>query len=196
MKSRTTKDEIIENADQLFYKKGFEKTSFADIANEVNISRGNFYHHFKSKDEILSAVIEYRLEKTEEMLESWQLKGKNPIERIQSFVHILIVNLTKIKLYGCPVGSLTTELNKLEHSSRGEANQIFSLFRDWLKSQFVELGFRNNADKYAMHVLARSQGIATLANAYQDEAFVNYEVKLLLDWIKNLRDENRRLRCS
>jgi len=196
MKSRTTKDEIIESADQLFYKKGFEKTSFADIANEVNISRGNFYHHFKSKDEILSAVIEYRLEKTEEMLESWQLKGKNPIERIQSFVHILIVNLTKIKLYGCPVGSLTTELNKLEHSSRGEANQIFSLFRDWLKSQFVELGFRNNADKYAMHVLARSQGIATLANAYQDEAFVNYEVKLLLDWIKNLRDENRRLRCS
>lgn len=187
MKSTTTKDEIIESADQFFYRKGFGKTSFADIANEVNISRGNFYHHFKSKDEILSAVIAYRLEKTEKMLESWQLKGKSPLERIQCFVHILVVNLSKIKLYGCPVGTLTAELSKLEHSSRDEATQIFSLFREWLKSQFAELGFKSNADKYAMHVLARSQGIATLANAYQDEEFVNYEVKLLINWLKNLK---------
>ncbi|MDF3819673.1 TetR/AcrR family transcriptional regulator [Leptospira sp. 96542] len=187
MKSTTTRDEIIESADQLFYKKGFEKTSFSDIANKVNISRGNFYHHFKSKDEILSAVIAYRLEKTEKMLETWQLKGKSPFERIQSFIHILIVNLSKIKLYGCPVGTLTTELNKLQHSSRGEATQIFSLFREWLKSQFNELGFKNHADNYAMHVLSRSQGIATLANTYHDEEFVHYEVKLLIHWLQNLK---------
>lgn len=194
MKTTSTKDEIIESADRLFYKKGFEATSFADIASEVSISRGNFYHHFKSKDEILSAVIIYRLKKTEVMLETWYQKGKNPFDRIQSFIHILIVNLTKIKLYGCPVGTLTTELNKLEHASRDEANQIFSLFREWLKVQFVDLGFKNKADKFAMHVLARSQGIATLANAYKDEAFVNYEVKLLVDWVKNLADEKNNLR--
>ncbi|MFG1499393.1 TetR/AcrR family transcriptional regulator [Halobacteriovorax sp. XZX-3] len=189
MSDLSTRDEIIKNADRLFYEQGFEKTSFTDIAREVQISRGNFYHHFKSKDEILSAVIQYRLKKTEKLLETWQLKGKDPQKRIQLFIHILIANLTKIKLYGCPVGTLTTELNKLEHVSRSEANEIFNLFRDWLRQQFVDLGFKKNANKYAMHVLARSQGIATLANAYRDESFVNYEVKVLIDWVKGLNNK-------
>jgi len=44
-------------ADRLFYEQGFEHTSFANIADAVNISHGNVYHHFKSKDDILDAVI-------------------------------------------------------------------------------------------------------------------------------------------
>ena len=183
--AKSTKEEIIIEADQLFYKRGFENTSFADVAKRVKISRGNFYHHFKSKDDILKAVIELRVENTQKLLRDWELNGKNPSERIQSFIHILIMNLTKIKLYGCPVGTLTSELSKLGHSSKKEANKIFDLFREWLKKQFIDLGYKNDAQKFAMHVLARSQGIAVLANAYHDEAFVNYEVKLLVDWVKD-----------
>ena len=67
MASRT-RDKIIDMADNLFYQQGFENTSFADIANKVGISRGNFYHHFKSKDSILDAVIKRRLANTEKML--------------------------------------------------------------------------------------------------------------------------------
>ena len=54
----TTRDSIVSTADTLFYQRGFDHTSFADIAKQVAISRGNFYHHFKSKDQILAAVIE------------------------------------------------------------------------------------------------------------------------------------------
>ncbi|MEW8341923.1 MAG: TetR family transcriptional regulator, partial [Candidatus Thiodiazotropha taylori] len=41
-----TRQQIVEAADDLFYRQGFEHTSFADIAKVVSISRGNFYHHF------------------------------------------------------------------------------------------------------------------------------------------------------
>src|SRR5687768_3040865 len=61
MHDKSTRQHIIESADQLFYRLGFEHTSFATIADAVQISRGNFYHHFKSKDEILSAVIRHRV---------------------------------------------------------------------------------------------------------------------------------------
>ncbi|MDD9913854.1 MAG: helix-turn-helix domain containing protein, partial [Rhodospirillaceae bacterium] len=37
----------------LFYRHGFDHTSFADIAEAVQISRGNFYYHFRTKDDIL-----------------------------------------------------------------------------------------------------------------------------------------------
>ena len=51
MSDKKTRDYIIEAADRLVYRQGFEHTSFTDIADAVGISRGNFYYHFKSRDD-------------------------------------------------------------------------------------------------------------------------------------------------
>ena len=184
MSDKTTRDQIIEAADQLFYQQGYEHTTFADIAAAVQISRGNFYHHFKSKDDILNAVIKLRLVNTEKMVDQWAAEGKSPIDRIQSFVQMLIANQSAIKLYGCPVGTLCTELAKLHHASQADANLLLTLFRTWLRQQFTLLGRAADADELAMHLLARSQGVATLASAFHDEAFIQQEVKLMGDWVK------------
>ncbi len=55
------KNEILDVAEELFTQKGFDDTSTNDIINVIGIARGTLYHHFKSKEEILDAVIE-RLE--------------------------------------------------------------------------------------------------------------------------------------
>src|SRR5215475_8320915 len=97
MRDQTTRDHIVQAADQLFYRQGYEHTSFSDIADVVQISRGNFYYHFKSKDEILDAVIDARLANTRRVLERWEIEGKEPANRIKSFIHILLVNRADIK---------------------------------------------------------------------------------------------------
>lgn len=51
------KEEILDVAGRLFAVKGFEYTSTNDILEEVGIARGTLYYHFKSKEEILDAVI-------------------------------------------------------------------------------------------------------------------------------------------
>ncbi len=183
----TTRTQIVTIADDLFYQQGFEHTSFAHIAAAVGISRGNFYHHFKSKDEILDAVIARRLENTRSMLDAWSAAGEHPDARIRSFHHILIANRAKIMLYGCPVGSLCTELTKLDHVARPAAGRIFTLFRDWLRAQFEALGFSHEADALAMHVLSRSQGAATLASAFHDEAILRQEAEALDRWLDQQR---------
>jgi TetR/AcrR family transcriptional repressor of nem operon len=179
----TTREHIIEAADRLFYRQGYEHTSFAHIADAVQISRGNFYHHFKSKDEILDAVIGQRLANTQQMLDGWERAGEHPRERIRSFIHLLIANRAPIQRYGCPVGTLCTELAKLNHGSRAEANRLLSLFRAWLRRQFSLLGREADADALALHVLAWSQGVATLANAFHDETFIREEVRGMDDWL-------------
>ncbi len=181
-----TRSQIVAAADNLFYRQGFAHTSFADIAAAVDLSRGNFYYHFRTKDEILEAVIAARLEKTQAMLDRWELDGDNPQARIRSFIHILIANRADIKRYGCPVGTLSTELAKLGHAAQDEANQLFTLFRLWLRRQFAALGRKADADALALHLLARSQGVATLANAYHDEAFIRREVAMLEDWLQTI----------
>ncbi len=178
-----TRDRIVEAADQLFYQQGFEPTSFADIADKVGISRGNFYYHFKTKDEILDAVINRRLSSTEQMLDHCEAEAKDPAARIRSFIHILIVNGEKIRRYGCPVGTLSAELAKLGHSAQSDAAGLFTLFRIWLCRQFDRLGCGEKSDDLAMHLLARSQGVAALANAFGDEKFVQHEVNQMCDWL-------------
>ncbi|WP_020408698.1 TetR/AcrR family transcriptional regulator [Hahella ganghwensis] len=189
MKENPTRAGIVEAADRLIYQQGYEHTSFKNIADAVNISRGNFYYHFKSKDEILDAVIEFRLAKTRKIIEQWELQGDTAEARIRCFIHILIVNQEPIMQYGCPVGSLCSELAKLNHPSQPEANKLFTLFHDWLSQQFLSLGCAQDADRFAMHLLARSQGVATLANAFQDEGFVKEEVKLMNEWLQACIDQ-------
>ncbi len=186
MSNNTTRVRIVEAADQLFYQQGFEHTSFAQIGEAIGVSRGNFYYHFKSKDEILDAVIELRLNRTGSMLDKWEIAGETPADRIQSFINILLMNRAKIKRYGCPVGTLCTELAKLNHSSKEEANKLFTLFRTWLRRQFEQLGRIEDADDMAMHLLARSQGIATLSSAFQNEEFIRKEVAYLTEWLNAL----------
>ncbi|MEZ8824659.1 TetR/AcrR family transcriptional regulator [Vibrio amylolyticus] len=179
----TKREQIVAAADELFYQQGFEHTSFAHIANSVNISRGNFYYHFKSKDDILNAVISLRLNRTQAMLEQWENAGGDPIERIHCFINILITNKSKIMKFGCPVGTLTSELNKLDHAALDAANSVFTLFRTWLVGQIEQLDLSEPSDELAMHLLARSQGIATLASAFNDEAIIQNEVIQLHHWL-------------
>jgi AcrR family transcriptional regulator len=185
MSERTTREHIVEAADQLFYQRGFEHTSFADIAHAVQISRGNFYYHFKSKDEILEAVIDLRLTNTQKMLDHWEAQGTTAEDRIRSFIHLMIANRAEIKLYGCPVGTLSVELAKLKHGSHSDANKLFTLLRTWLRRQFVLLGCAADADELAMHLLALSQGVATLASAFHDEKFIKQEVGRIDNWLRS-----------
>jgi len=51
------KSEILNTAQMLFYKNGYESTSVADVIDAVNIAKGTFYHYFKSKRDLLDQII-------------------------------------------------------------------------------------------------------------------------------------------
>lgn len=192
----STRKRIVEAADMLFYQRGFEKTSFADIANAVKLSRGNFYYHFRTKDEILAAVIELRSVRTQSMLDAWTGSAPTPSSRLSCFAEMLIHNREDIQRYGCPVGTLCAELTKLEHPEKHSAGMIFGQFRRWLGEQFEALGYTEDADALAMHLLSRSQGIAALANAFHDEVFIRHEVQLIEEWLESLLPSKARKRKS
>lgn len=190
----TTRESIVETADRLFYENGYEATSFADIADAVNISRGNFYYHFRTKDEILAAVIAVRLALTGRMIENWEREASDPVGRIRRFIHMMIDNRADIKRYGCPVGTLTTEMAKLDHAARDDANRLLTLFGAWLATQFKALGCGAQSDSLAMHLLARSQGVASIASAFRDERFIRSEVALMEEWLDAIVSEKTRKR--
>ena len=181
-----TKDQIIAAADKLIYQQGFSQTSFAHIAEKVNISRGNFYYHFKNKNQILDATIHLRMANTHKTLQQWEASSEKPQIRIAHFIDILILNQQDILRFGCPVSNLTNELTRLDHPARENAVMLFTLYRTWLRRQFTLLGFKQMADQHALHLLVQSQGIATLASALKDANFLTKEVAKLHHWLASL----------
>lgn len=52
------KNEILNVANELFARKGFDATTISDIIEKVGVARGTVYYHFKSKEDVLDALIE------------------------------------------------------------------------------------------------------------------------------------------
>jgi AcrR family transcriptional regulator len=63
------RSEILDVAQRLFYRKGYEQTSVQDIITEIGIAKGTFYHYFSSKLDLLDAMIERMIEQTLQSLE-------------------------------------------------------------------------------------------------------------------------------
>ncbi|MFK7802427.1 MAG: TetR/AcrR family transcriptional regulator [Anaerolineae bacterium] len=61
--------EIVTIAQQLFYTKGYERTSVNDIINVAGLSKGGFYHHFDSKQAVLWAVVDELISQSSTMIE-------------------------------------------------------------------------------------------------------------------------------
>ncbi|MBA1334932.1 MAG: Transcriptional regulator, AcrR family [Firmicutes bacterium] len=81
------KNELVEIAEKLFLEKGYEETSVDDILNASGLSKGGFYHYFKSKEEVLAESInnlaESLLEEAERIIEDPRL---NALEKLNRFM--------------------------------------------------------------------------------------------------------------
>jgi len=72
---------IIKSGMKLFAQKGFSSTSIQEIATESNISKGAFYLHFKSKDELLLSILEYIFETIESSRLAFENQDLSPREK-------------------------------------------------------------------------------------------------------------------
>ena len=185
-KGEQTRSDIVACARQLFYEHGYEGTSFSDIVESSGLSRGNIYHYFKTKDDILQAVIARHLDQYRELLAKWDMEHQDARARLVAFVDMITGRKMELVEYGCPIGSLNTELAKDRRDLQQAARALFDLFRDWLDSCFQQLGKGSESASLALHLLGRAQGISVIAHVYRDNEFLQYETNQLSDWIRRL----------
>ena len=82
---RTVKDakerrnEILDAAEVLFVSKGYDNTTMKDILEQVQIAKGTLYYHFKSKEDILDAMVERVGERMKEKVKRVIKDTKKPV---------------------------------------------------------------------------------------------------------------------
>jgi len=184
-KGKISQDRIISAANKLFYEQGYNLTSVSDIATEVGITKGNLHYHFNSKDELLEAVINHRLEIIVASLEQWEREFQEPDARLKRFVKMVLNQEADILRFGCPMGSLTVELGKCQQPLKTKARTMFDKFANWLEKVFRQMG-RKDSKALSKHLLAMVQGAALMSYVYADRKILKRECKEIEKWIDSL----------
>lgn len=184
-RGEANRQHIVETANRLFYQRGYNQTSFSDIADAAKIPRGNFYYYFRTKDDILAAVIDRRIDDIRALLAGWDAASPEPRARLRRFLAMVRGNGRDLARYGCPMGSLSIELGKAQPALKARARKMFDLFRDWIGAQLRALGIRN-PEPLALHLLARAQGAAVIAQVYGDAALLHAEIDQLEAFLDTL----------
>lgn len=185
VKGKISRERIVEAANRLVYTKGFNQTSVSDVADAVGITKGNLHYHFKSKDELLEAIIHFRKTLISEMLEQWNEEFPDAKEKLKRFVQMLLNEEKDIVRYGCPMGSLNSELGKFQPSLQLISIEMFDLFRNWLEVVFKQLDNKDNKSR-SRHLLSMGQGAAMISYVYSDEKILRDECKIMNEWIDTL----------
>lgn len=78
---------LLDAAEKLFCQQGYEKTSVQDILNATGMSKGGFYHHFASKDEVMTALCDRRAERAVAFTAELLNHAATPMERINAVLY-------------------------------------------------------------------------------------------------------------
>lgn len=194
-KASTTRMTILEKAFELIYTKGYQTTSIDEIIATTKVTKGAFYYHFKTKDEMGLAIINEIVKPTmEESFIKPLAKGENPITVIYDLINDLLFNVPFLKSeYGCPAGNLTQEMTPWNEEF---SKALAALTKKWQETlgQFIEKGKHNgtvrtnvNASQVTYFVMSSYWGIRNFGKVYNsNECYYAYleELKNYLNSLK------------
>jgi TetR/AcrR family transcriptional regulator, transcriptional repressor for nem operon len=176
---------LIAAASQLLHQQGVEKTTLADIAQAADVPVGNVYYYFKTKDDIIAAVIDDHVQHAKAALASIDSSHRSPKSRLKALVGEYARQSEVIALYGCPHGSLCSELDKRPASTDFAPAELMRVPIAWAEEQFRALG-RRDAHDLAVSLIAAYEGSALLANTFRDPDILAREARRLAGWIDTL----------
>ena len=184
-RSQDKRQRLVESATTLFFEQGAHPTTLAEIAERAGVPLGNVYYYFKTKEELVGAVLESRAAEARGILESLEQK-RTPQARLKALAQRWADQSEYAARYGCPIGSLCSELEKNPGTTLGAKTEApFALIIDWAEDQFRQLG-RGDARDLAFSLLARIQGASLLAQTFREPAVLTREAKLIDRWIDSL----------
>ncbi len=170
---------------ELLHRQGVERTTLADIAAAADVPAGNVYYYFRTKDDVVAAVIEAQAQQIKTTLAEIDARHSAPKSRLKAMVREFAARSELVAQYGCPFGTLCSELDKRGAESGFAVAELMRLPIDWAEEQFQSLG-RRDAHDLALDLLAAYEGSALLANTLRDPSVLSRSARRVDRWIDGL----------
>lgn len=182
---KTTKEEIITKSIEIFRKQGYYKTSMSDLAAACGLQKGSFYYHFKSKEELMQAVLQmvhgYYNKKVFSIAYDKDLSGEERFIKLFKKQEPIITQ----DLAGCLFGNMTLESisSKMEFK-----NFLKAFFSDWIAAFqhiYQEKHSEEVAEKLAKQSVMEIEGALMMMRLYDDMDLLREACIRVLDRLKN-----------
>lgn len=182
----------------LFVFNGYERTGLAQIAKKAEVLPGSLYHFFPTKEDLLRATLELRLETLQsEVLDPIWSRIDDPLERVFGLLdgYRQMLRMTEFR-HGCPIGNLVLELTETHPRIRRLLAENFDNWARAIADCFRAAADRLPADtdpkQLATFALTTMEGAVMLARTYRDFDAYDQAVTVFRDYIQRLIDAARR----
>lgn len=195
--AQDTRSRIVMAAMELFWEKGFNSTSVADILSRTQLNSGSLYHFFPGKQDVLIAVLEMLRDGINEMLlePAWGAVD-DPIEKIFALLNGYRTMIVETDCtYGCPIGSLALELHEPDPKVRALLAANFNNWTGAVEACLEAAGQRlpQTLDRKALaqFVLTAMEGGVMQARTHRDVAYFDRAVSALREHFNMLEEQAR-----
>ncbi len=170
-KGKLTRERIVKIAAELFRKNGFHNTSLSQILEEAELTKGGFYFHFKSKEELGDAVIDHLRDFWVHNVLDQVEEEQGALKKIERMFEIMVWTHESKFFHGCALlAVLTAEMMEVDERFSERLRKIYA---DWKGSivDILEQGkdenlFKKdiNSDSLALLIIGSLQGITMMAH--------------------------------
>jgi len=190
--SQPTREKILDAVFKLVYVKGYNGTSMAMILKECGIPKGSLYHFFKSKKEMVLAVLKERISpRMDEFYRLDEVDGEDGMNTI-------IINILKVAqkyeavTYGCPLNRLNQEMSPVDEDFEREINIIYDNIKMRLEKLILNctLGDEIQSDSLAEFIIATVWGNISLSPTQSSKKRYLASIKHLVNYLKSLKSIN------
>jgi TetR/AcrR family transcriptional repressor of nem operon len=177
--------QLVAAASRLFHEQGIDATTIAAVAGAAEIPVGNVYYYFKTKQDLVQAVLQVRTETLRTAIAAIA-ESRSPRERLQRLVALLLGQREMLARHGCPYGLLGSDLARRgdDDAARGPLSELIT----WAAAQFEALG-RRDAQELAVELIVAYQGSALLAHVLGDPDILTDEAARLERRIDHLAED-------
>jgi TetR/AcrR family transcriptional repressor of nem operon len=192
-KAIATRLTILEKAFALVYKQGYQTTSIDDIIATTQVTKGAFFYHFKSKDEMgLAMINEVMYPGMEEVLIKPLLTAKDPVNEIYLMMHNILLKSPFFDVkYGCPAVNLIEEMSPVNEQFNKALLKLFQQWQDAIERAVEESVNTHKSKKdidarqVAYFVMAGYSGIRNMGKMLGIACYSTY-LKELKNYLKQL----------
>lgn len=194
-KAQATREKILRAANDLFYVHGYTATGLDKLIAEAGVTKGNFYYHFKSKEELLIAVLDWHRELAfRELGLDKSATFASPLNMLMTLVTGMgkrsLCNHESCQIRGCFFGNVALELATGSVAVRKKVNEIFHDFRQFMqdlleKAQIAgEVRADINCADTAGMIISLMEGAVLLDKAAQNESEIHRAVEFIEAYLK------------
>jgi TetR/AcrR family transcriptional regulator, transcriptional repressor for nem operon len=172
-KGRATRGRVLDAATALVFEQGVAGTTLDDVRAAANVSKGQLYHYFADKADLVHAVIDHTIERV--LGAQPALADLSTWAAIAAWFDDLVqLQVDRRAIGGCPIGGLAGELAETDEQARTELAAGFDRWeaplREGLEQMQANGKLRRRADpaRLATATLAAIQGGLVLTQTRRD----------------------------